>query len=145
MTGRIRRATLRDAEAIRRVHRDALGYDYPMADVVDALCQSMDRSHEAVFVAVTETGVAGCLHAAFYDTLYAPPSVNILGLAVLEEARGRGLGRALLAAAEEWAKENGRPRVRLESGFDRTEAHAFYLHCGYEGGKDHKHFMKELS
>lgn len=51
--------------------------------------------------------------------------VNILGLAVKKELRRCGVGRGLLNAAEEWAKERGIALVRLNSGKTRKEAHEF--------------------
>ena len=46
--------------------------------------------------------------------------------------RRRGVGRALLAAAETWFRERGATRIMLVSGVHRPEAHAFYRACGYE-------------
>jgi GNAT superfamily N-acetyltransferase len=47
-------------------------------------------------------------------------------LAVDPERRSQGIGKALLDAAREWARERGATRLELESGLDRTDAHRFY-------------------
>ncbi len=57
---------------------------------------------------------------------------RISSLVVAEHARGQGIGRRLIAAAEDWAKQHGCARIEVTSGNARTAAHAFYRHLGYE-------------
>ena len=47
-------------------------------------------------------------------------------------ARGRGVGRALLAALEDEARARGVTRMKLETGDRQQEAVAMYLRAGYE-------------
>ena len=47
-------------------------------------------------------------------------------LAVDPEHRSAGIGKALLAAAKEWAREKGATHVELDSGSARVDAHRFY-------------------
>lgn len=49
-----------------------------------------------------------------------------------------------MEAAENWAKEIGATGVRLNSGADRTNAHAFYRNIGYEVKKQQIRFLKEF-
>ena len=51
-------------------------------------------------------------------------------LVVSKEARGRGIGRALLDAATEWARERGSTHLQLSSGMGRVDAHRFYRRQG---------------
>jgi GNAT superfamily N-acetyltransferase len=51
-------------------------------------------------------------------------------LIVAEEARGAGVGGALLEEAERRARERGCHDLVLESAYHRTRAHAFYLAAG---------------
>lgn len=67
---------------------------------------------------------------------------NILELAVAGRCRRQGLGRALLEAAEQWAKADGAAGVRLVSGEGRAGAHAFYRSCGYSDGRRQLNFKK---
>jgi GNAT superfamily N-acetyltransferase len=46
-------------------------------------------------------------------------------------ARGRGVGRAILAAVERSARDHGRKRMILECGVRQPEAIAMYEACGY--------------
>ncbi len=57
--------------------------------------------------------------------------LKINGLAVLPACQGRGIGRALMAHAEQWGKDRGLSHVLLNSGVKREAAHAFYRHLGY--------------
>ncbi|PZF98799.1 GNAT family N-acetyltransferase [Micromonospora deserti] len=47
-------------------------------------------------------------------------------------ARGRGMARAVLAAVERSAREQGRKRIILECGDQQPEAIALYTSAGYE-------------
>lgn len=58
-------------------------------------------------------------------------------LAVDPRAQRRGLGRALLAAAEAAARAAGAPAIRLYTNVVMTENQALYLRLGYrETGRD---------
>jgi len=52
-------------------------------------------------------------------------------LVVTESARGRGIGRALLAEAMGAAAAHGAKQLSLESGRTRTAAHDLYRSCGF--------------
>ena len=53
-------------------------------------------------------------------------------LVVDRAARSRGGGKALLAAAADWARERGCTHLALSSGGGRTEAHRFYEREGMD-------------
>jgi GNAT superfamily N-acetyltransferase len=46
--------------------------------------------------------------------------------------RGQGIGRRLVAAAEEWAVDKGATRMQLLADQENTPALAFYGHLGYD-------------
>ena len=52
-------------------------------------------------------------------------------LAVAQEAEGRGVGRALLAAGEEWARGQGFRHLALDTFGDNAHARAVYAHLGF--------------
>ncbi|WP_237068073.1 GNAT family N-acetyltransferase/peptidase C39 family protein [Microbulbifer guangxiensis] len=56
---------------------------------------------------------------------------RLYSLAVATEGRGRGLGRALLLAAEQASVENGRLFMRLEVAASNAAAIALYQQLGY--------------
>ncbi len=53
-------------------------------------------------------------------------------LAVREERRGAGLGRAIVRAAEAWLAARGAPKVQLMVRGDNGHAAGFYAALGYE-------------
>jgi hypothetical protein len=53
-------------------------------------------------------------------------------LAVRPDLQGRGLGRAVMAAAEAWLDERGLPKVQLMVRDTNTAALGFYEALGYE-------------
>lgn len=59
------------------------------------------------------------------------PSVDI-GLSVLPEWRGRGVGTALMDAAEAWAREHGAARMILDLAASNTGALRLYERLGYQ-------------
>ncbi len=46
--------------------------------------------------------------------------------------RGEGIGRALMAAAEDWLRERGSPKIQLMVRSDNAKAQGFYTTLGYE-------------
>ena len=64
-----------------------------------------------------------------YFTLEAHGHVGIL--VVTEEAAGRGVGKALMRAAEAWAREQGYRKLTLTVFEANGAARAVYDHLGY--------------
>ncbi|NUP15187.1 MAG: GNAT family N-acetyltransferase [Streptomyces sp.] len=62
----------------------------------------------------------------------ADGDAEIKRMYVIEQMRGRGLARRILAALEEDARAAGRVRMVLETGAKQPEAVALYLSSGYE-------------
>jgi len=52
-------------------------------------------------------------------------------LATSEVAEGRGVGAALIAACEQWAREQGYRILALSTGAANTRALGFYHHLGF--------------
>ncbi len=75
-------------------------------------------------------GTAVCFFG--FSTFRARPLLNVHDLAVLPQYRGRGVGRALLAAAEERAQRRGCCRLTLEVQDDNALARALYERFGFE-------------
>jgi|SRR5579884_716081 len=59
------------------------------------------------------------------------PRAYVSVLAVAASAEGRGVARALLAHAEEWARARGYDEIALEHFSTNTHAAAVYEHLGY--------------
>ncbi len=52
-------------------------------------------------------------------------------LLVARSAEGRGVGRALMARAEQWGREQGHAYLTVETGAANARARAFYTGLGY--------------
>jgi GNAT superfamily N-acetyltransferase len=77
-----------------------------------------------VFLVLRADGVAAG-HLGVY------PTGELTRFYVSPEFRRGGGGRALLAAAEDWARGKRLPRLFLDTRTDLVEARAFYASCGF--------------
>lgn len=140
---KIRKIEISDADAIRDISTEGLGYSCDLT-LVQKKIAGLNEAREAVFVAVADGGVVGYIHIERYDVLYFETMANVLGLSVFKAYHKMGIGKALLFAAEDWARQNNIKMMRLNSGMNRTDAHGFYEHLGYVSEKDQKRFVKTL-
>ncbi len=141
---RVRRARRGDAAALAALSGE-LGYPARAADVAARLDALAARDAHAVFVAALDGGPPqGFLHV--FGTFYveSDPFAEIGGLVVAAAARGRGLGAALVAAGEAWAREAGFATLRVRSRVERVASHAWYEHRGYARLKTQAVFAKTL-
>jgi GNAT superfamily N-acetyltransferase len=144
VTIRIRLAHVSDANALA-VLSAQLGYPAD-EDVMRArlACVRGERIGE-VFVAVdSQDHVLGWTHVVSRVQLEEAPFAELAGLVVDESARSNGVGRALLEAAEGWAREQGIACLRVRSNVVRDRAHRFYLREGYSERKRQVVFIKTL-
>jgi GNAT superfamily N-acetyltransferase len=71
---------------------------------------------------------------------------RLLALVVDERYRGRGVGRSLVAAAEEQARAAGCVGMEISSSRHRTRTHEFYQRLGYADACSTKaRFVKSLA
>lgn len=138
----VRECALTDCESIYLLNKNDLGYDFPIEKTAKRLEMILGSNKDKIFVAEYGGKVIGYIHACDYDVIYGPSMKNILGLAVDSHYRKLGAGKALLTAAENWAKETGSAGVRLCSGAQRKGAHEFYKKCGYICSKEQLNFKK---
>jgi ribosomal protein S18 acetylase RimI-like enzyme len=113
---------------------DPVGGGRPLsADVRKRLVPALrDHPTALVLLAIAEgraVGVAVCFRGL--STFRARPLLNIHDLAVIPEWRGKGIGRALLDAAEARARRSGCCRLTLEVQDDNGRALALYESFGF--------------
>ena len=97
--------------------RDPMGGGEGLSEEVKSrLCRDLAQRSDAVsFIAwegAQPLGLINCIEG--YSTFKAQPLMNIHDIAVLPAYRGRGVGQALLAAAEAHARERGCCKLTLE-------------------------------
>jgi GNAT superfamily N-acetyltransferase len=109
-----------------------LGYEAGAANI-PARLDALRNDGGVALVAVTEDGrVVGAASAAKHATLHADhPTGYITALVTDETVRRQGVGRQLVAALEQWARDAGCHRLAVTSAERRADAHAFYPSCGF--------------
>jgi len=140
----IREANAADAKELCELSAE-LGYPSPLDTMqrrIDVLARLADH---AVYVATVGGELAGWIHVAIVHHLQADPRAEIGGLVVGAKARSKGIGRELVARAEEWALEQEVNSVAVRSQIARQDAHRFYLREGYKQTKTSAVFTKLLT
>jgi ribosomal protein S18 acetylase RimI-like enzyme len=144
----IREANARDYEAlcdiideVDTLHRDQLPHIFqkPAGPVREKeyILGLLADENTGLFVAEVEGQVAGFVHVLICDT---PPSPVLVprhrafvdSLAVRQELRRHGVGRALMDHAHRWAIAKGAADVELNVFEFNQPAIAFYQALGYE-------------
>jgi ribosomal protein S18 acetylase RimI-like enzyme len=129
----------REAEAsvvseLMAAFRDWLGYREPDNDairgVVDELIQ--DPNTDYLLGAVEDSPVGVCQLRYRLCVWTGAPDCWLEDLFVREEARGSGLGRALVDAALERAAARGCRRIDLDVNEQNPDALAFYERMGFD-------------
>lgn len=125
------------ASATHHVALDPDSYRMPSRD---AVARFLDRRHadpdREVLVAVVGGAVVGTVDVTIQEppdegSIDRPIRTGDLGISVLEEWRGRGVGHALMAAAEESARARGAAQVILDMSAANVGALRFYRGLGY--------------
>jgi GNAT superfamily N-acetyltransferase len=137
----IRPIQLEDAAAAVQLSAQ-LGYPTDAGAVLTRMQQIAGDPNRAVLVACVAGEVVGWIDLSVEYHLQTEPAALIGGLVVSEAARGRGIGRELCQAAEDWARGRGITRMRVRSNAIRERAHAFYLRDGYTQVKTSAVFEK---
>ncbi|MCC2613212.1 GNAT family N-acetyltransferase [Neorhizobium petrolearium] len=89
---------------------------------------------EIAFAAVEDGKLAGCVF------LKPEPGFLYLGkLAIAPECQGKGLGRRLLAIAEDVARKEGLPSLRLETRIELAGNHATFARWGFSRTAENSH------
>ncbi|MDQ3657592.1 MAG: GNAT family N-acetyltransferase [Chloroflexota bacterium] len=89
---------------------------------------------QAIVVAADESGVrlgyTWVLELTEFDAI--EPHGHIAGVGVASEAAGRGVGRALIAAAEAWCRDQHLGEVTLHCYLGNERSHRLYQHLSFE-------------
>lgn len=84
-------------------------------------------------------GIAVCVWS--FSTFAGKPSVNLHDFAVLPDARGRGVGTALLEELERRGRDRGCVRMTLEVHDTNESAKRLYTRFGFEGWEPSTFFV----
>jgi GNAT superfamily N-acetyltransferase len=122
-----------------------LGYPTSPTETTERISVLLARPDDHAALVAEEDGRAiAWVHVAIYTSLESGRVATIGGLVVGEGHRSGGIGAQLLAAAEEWARENGAAKMVVRSRVTRERAHRFYEREGYAILKTSHVFEKRL-
>jgi ribosomal protein S18 acetylase RimI-like enzyme len=126
--------------------RDEFGDGKPLAaDAREGLIPGLVKHGGAqVFLALDgdqPLGVAICLVG--FSSFRGKPLVNIHDIAVSPQARGKGVGRQLLAAVEADARALGCGKVTLEVRSDNVRAMGLYRSVGFTSSEPETFFWTQ--
>jgi GNAT superfamily N-acetyltransferase len=141
----IRPARIEDAAELARLANELEHPATPEQVAERFIAASQDKNYAIIVAELPSGELAGFMELVVERLIDAEPRVDVAGLVVSESCRAHGLGRALMAHAENWAVERGCRIVHLRSNLKRAGAHAFYERLGYEHFKTQKAFRKHLN
>jgi len=105
--------------------------------------QAAEHGEESMLVAVVAGNVVG-VESVRWRNGCDPPHPWVYGLAVVTQARRRGIGRALVEAAEGMSVARGAGHVSLDVDADDAGAMSFYESLGYRVVRSHEHHWRSI-
>jgi GNAT superfamily N-acetyltransferase len=146
-----RATTPSDAETVARL-LDAFNREYdattPGPEVLATRLRSLLAGSDVIAFLAGDPAVAVALLTLRPNVWYDGPIVLVDELYVIPEARGRGLGSALLGAVESLTRERGGQLIEIAVDGADTDAHRFYERHGYtatDAGQDQPGFYYHRS
>jgi GNAT superfamily N-acetyltransferase len=141
VTYRIRAASPDDSKQLAALV-EQLGYRADERFIRDQLAQLASQPGTTVFVADDNGAITGLLCLSIIPLLHVSGGLGRISALVIDsQFRGKGVGRRLVAEAEEFAWNTGCARIEITSGDHRPDAHAFYEAIGYF--QDCRRFIKQ--
>jgi aminoglycoside 6'-N-acetyltransferase I len=113
----------------------ALFPDQSREEIERSMRDTLGNAHAAVFIAVRDDG-SPCGFVEVGERSYAEgcetsPAGYIEAWYVDPDVRRQGVGRALLAAAEDWARAQGYSEIGSDALLDNIVSHKAHVRSGY--------------
>lgn len=141
----LRSARLSDAAEIAELSGQ-LGYPASGDEMSARLARLLpDPDYSIAVVEGADGSLLGWIGAEYRILLELGEEIEIVGLVVRQGTRRAGVGKALLAAAEEWARGRGLDAIRVRSNVARPDSHPFYERMGYALVKTQHCYRKGLA
>lgn len=138
---RVRRALRSDEPTLAALAQRLAEFELPAwrtgEEIADADGRAMidsvhaDDPESEVFIAERGGDVAGCLHVLAEMDFFGQRHAHISVLATTAVMEGSGVGRALLAHAEEWARRHGLKLLTLNVFAGNARARRVYEKAGF--------------
>ncbi len=130
----VRQAAMRDLPEVARMAQ-LLWPGQPLEERLADLADIMAKEDAAFFLCEAEgetIGFAQCqLRHDYVEGTETSPVGYLEGIFVVEEHRGRGHARALLAACERWAKKQGCTEFASDCELHNEASLRFHLKMGF--------------
>ena len=140
----LRIAETADARELARLSAE-LGYAMAPTEMSRNLAALLASPSHFVTVACDDDRLLGWVAAEYRLSLEGGEKAELTGLVVDASARRRGIGRMLVAAAEQWASQRGLGKIVVRSNVAREESHPFYEGLGYTRTKTAHVYAKDLA
>lgn len=140
---KIRTMTHDDVDAVAGLTTQ-LGYPATDAEIARRFARIDRQQNQTILVAEDAGATIAWMHVAIHLYLENEASAEILGLVVADGHRSRGIGGALVHAAEKWARAHSCRMLRVRSRVTRERAHAFYERAGFSRMKTQHCFEKPI-
>lgn len=135
---------LGDLEQVTRLGAQ-LGYPFSVDEIAKRFDVVSKLPTHKLFVAKVGSSVTGWVHVNIESpSILSDTRAEISALVVDEKNRGKGVGRALMNAAEAWVISKNINLIRLRSNIIRNDAHKFYQQLGYVIKKSWHLFVKSF-
>ncbi|WP_353667898.1 GNAT family N-acetyltransferase [Marinomonas sp. THO17] len=136
-------ASLKHSDDITNLTQ-TLGYDANREETAHWLNALIHSPLHHVFVVVCEDKVSAWLVVEKRLFLESGFKAEITGLVVGENYRRHGLAKALVSAAEGWAKQQGLAKLVVRSNISREASHLFYPAMGFHCSKTSHVYVKAV-
>ncbi len=132
----IRPATIDDVENILQIYAKALdnGNVLSVEKAQTIFLKQQQYPDYQVFVAEINDTIVGTFALLIMENMahLGTPSAVVEDVGVLPTMQGKGIGKAMMEFALQYAKEKGCYKMSLSSNLRREKAHQFYESLGFQ-------------
>jgi GNAT superfamily N-acetyltransferase len=121
-----------------------LGYPISKSDLFERFSKLSSQKRHKLFVYEENANILGWIHLECVEDLIEEDKVEIKAFIVDENSRGKGIGRALIEAAEKWGKTYHLHTIYLNCNILRERTHKFYEREGFRKYKTSLFFEKTV-
>lgn len=132
-----------EAQAIYNLSNQ-LGYANDFDLLLERLKAIVPLEDHAIFTAKIDGKIVGWLHCLVCLRVESPLFVEVTGLVVDENVRGKQIGKHLIEASKAWSLNQHISIIRIRCNVVRTESHKFYQALGFSSSKEQKVFEMSL-
>ena len=149
MTYSIRQATIEDLHQIAALF-DAYRQFYEQApdlDLATSFIQKRLANHESVILVAEENSgeaIGICQLYPSFGSIVAAPILVLYDLFVAPEHRNKGVGKALMLAAQAYAEERKVVRMDLSTAKDNLPAQKLYESLGWERDEEFYYYSLDI-